>query len=372
MSSSERQVYQWAKVIQRHFPILGYWQVINLALFSLGVVLARSCQVTLVAEDLGFMGKADTLEKRLKRFLDNQRLVMAECVPCWIEWVLSSYCGEELDLLVDETKLGGRMGIVMISLAYRQRAIPLIWRCYKANDKAAYPSQGQVQLIVSLLEQIKPHLPRECRCRVQADQGIGNSSRLMRQLHQAGWVFLFRVTETSMFTTLGGFRFPLRQIAAHHRCGSAQGWLFTRSYRLVRGTLHVIWEDGYDEAWFLFTNDPLLSGRVYARRFWQEEGFRDLKSGGWRWDDCFIRDPEHMQRLILILALAYAWVVTLGTLSLNLPQALRQQLVAADEARFSVFRQGIRVFKRLRYLNPQALYFELFFVPTAPIHPLLC
>lgn len=372
MSSTERQVYQWAKVLKSHLPILGYWQIINLALFSLGVVLSRSCQVTLVAEELGFMGKADTIEKRLKRFLDNDRLIMDECFAFWIKWVLSSYCGDELDFLVDETKLGDRMGVLMISLAYRQRAIPLIWRCYKANDKNAYPAEGQVQMIVTMLDQIKPHVPSGCRCRVQADQGIGNSSRLMRQLHQNGWVFLFRVKETSMFTTRGGFRFQLRDIAGQQRCGSASGWLFTRSHRLVRGTLHVIWEEGYDEVWFLFTNDPLLSGGVYARRFWHEEGFRDLKSGGWRWDDCFIRDPDHMQRLILVLALAYAWVATLGTLSLSLPADLRRQLVAANETRFSVFRQGIRVFKRLRYIAPHAIHFELFFVPTHESHPLLC
>ena len=86
MSSSENQVYQWAKVLHSHFPLLGYWQIVNLALFSIGVVLARSCQVVLVAEELGFMGKADTLEKRLKRFLDNERLdqlpAVRQCFVC--------------------------------------------------------------------------------------------------------------------------------------------------------------------------------------------------------------------------------------------------------------------------------------------------
>lgn len=372
MSSQQQEVYQWAKVIHSHFPVLGYWQVVNLALFSLGIVLARSCQVVLVAEELGFMGKADTVERRLKRFLDNDRLDSEILFPFWIKWVLGSYVGDEVDLLVDETKLGSRMGILMVSIAYRQRAIPLIWRCYKANDKAAYPEAGQVQMIVEMLQQVKPFVPTGCRCRVQADQGIGNSSNLMRQLAKCDWTYLFRVKESSMFTTMNGFRFRLRDIAWQCQNGSASGWLYTRSYRMVRGTLHIIWEEGYDLPWFLFTNDPLLSGAVYARRFWQEEGFRDLKSGGWRWDDSFIRDPEHMQRLILVLALAYTWVATLGTLSFTLPSSLRKQIVAADESRFSVFRQGVRIFKRLRYLDPNAIYFELFLVPTPGTHPLLC
>ena len=50
-------------------------------------------------------------------------------------------------LLVDETRLGPHIGIMMVSLAYERRAIPLLWRCYIGNSKANYPQQGQVLLI---------------------------------------------------------------------------------------------------------------------------------------------------------------------------------------------------------------------------------
>ena len=372
MSSHQQILYRWANTIHTHFPVLGYWQVMNLATFSLGVVLARSCQLMIVAEALNFIGKADTVQKRLKRFIANERLDLEVVIPLWVKWVLGNFTGEELDFLVDETKLGQRIGIMMVSLAYRGRAIPLTWRCYREGQADEYPSEGQVQMIVDMLAKVKPHIPDGCHFRVQADQGIGNSSKLMRKLDKAGWKFLFRVKETSMFTTGSGFRFQLRDMAFQRRWGSAIGLLYTRSHRIVPGTLHIIWEEGYDEAWFLFTNDPLLSGKVYARRFWQEEGFRDLKSGGWHWDACFVREPQHMQRLILVLAVAYAWMVTLGTLSFSLPASLRQQIVAADEAKFSVFRQGIRLFKRLLFLAPDRIWMDFFFFPVASSHPLLC
>jgi hypothetical protein len=228
-------------------------------------------------------------------------------------------------------------------------------------------------MIVAMLVTIKPYVPPGCHCRVQADQGIGNSSHLMRKVTKAGWHFLFRVKESSMFTTRSGFRSRLRDIAFQGRQGAAIGWLYTRSHRMVLGTLHVIWRAGYDEPWFLFTNDPLVRATVYARRFWQEEGFRDLKSGGWHWGDSFVRDPQHMQRLILVLALAYAWMSTLGTLSFSLPNALRQQIVAADEQpRFSVFRQGLRNFKRLIFLAHRYIHVDLFFLPLPASHMLLC
>lgn len=373
MPSYQQLLYRWSNTVHTHFPVLTYWQVMSLALFSLGVVLARSCQMMIVAEALGFAGKADTVHRRLKRFVANEQLDMEIIIPLWIKWVMSSFTGDELDVLVDETKLGHRIGVLMVSLAYRGRAIPLIWHCYREGQSEAYPAEGQVQMIVRMLTILRPYLPADCRYRVQADQGIGNSSTLMRKLAQAGWSFLFRVKESSMFTTRSGFRFRLRDMALERQSGSVIGCLYTRSHRIVPGRLHLIWPTGYDEPWFLFTNDPLLHAAAYARRFWQEESFRDLKSGGWHWDVSFVRDPGHMQRLVLVLALAYAWMTTLGTLAFSLPHNLRQQILAADEqGRFSVFRQGIRIFKRLIFLAQWRIHVDLFFLPLPSSHPLLC
>jgi hypothetical protein len=369
MTSNQKVLYRWAYSIHSHFGELGYWQVLNLALFSLGVVMARSCQVNVVAEELSFAGKADSVARRFKRLLANEGLDMGQLLPLWVKWVLSSFAGTDIYLLVDETKLGQRIGVMMISLAYRGHAIPLLWCCYREGIASAYPSMGQVDLIMQMLAQIKPCIPPECHVWVLADQGIGNSSALMRKLKCAGWRFLLRVQEASMFTTRSGMRFRLGEMAT--RTGSAQGVLYTRG-RMVVGILHIIWSAEYEQPWFLFTNDPTLRGQSYAYRAWQEQSFRDLKSGGWHWDKSFIRDPEHMQRLLLILALAYAWMATLGTLSATLPPVLLRQIVGADEAKFSVFRHGIRVYKRLCAIAVDRIHTNLFFIPKTTAHPLLC
>ena len=53
------------------------------------------------------------------------------------------------------------------------------------------------------------------------------------------------------------------------------------------------------------TNDERLTGYEYARRNWQEQSFRDLKSGGWHWGDSRVRSPQHVANLLVLLALAY-------------------------------------------------------------------
>jgi hypothetical protein len=47
--SCQRAVYQWTTVVTTHLPHLSKPQAAVLALWSLGMVLARSCALTAVA-----------------------------------------------------------------------------------------------------------------------------------------------------------------------------------------------------------------------------------------------------------------------------------------------------------------------------------
>ena len=57
--SCQRAVYQWTEVVTTHLPHLSKPQAAVLALWSLGMVLARSCAVTAVSAFL-----AASLERR--------------------------------------------------------------------------------------------------------------------------------------------------------------------------------------------------------------------------------------------------------------------------------------------------------------------
>lgn len=93
--------------------------------------------------------------------------------------------------------------------------------------------------------------------------------------------FLFRVNSNTILTTKEGGSTPLIQLA---RCGQTwhgAGTLFTKQ-RIAACEIHILWEADQAEPWCLVTNLPGLTGSEYALRVWQEESFRDLKSGGWQ------------------------------------------------------------------------------------------
>src|SRR6266853_1954383 len=79
-------LYNWQGTIREMLQELGYWQSLTLAMYSLGRVLARQSAPSKVAEKLGMLGKPDTVQRRLERFVDNVRLNWHSCCVAWAWW----------------------------------------------------------------------------------------------------------------------------------------------------------------------------------------------------------------------------------------------------------------------------------------------
>ncbi|MCU0499630.1 MAG: hypothetical protein MUF87_19950 [Anaerolineae bacterium] len=88
----------------------------------------------------------------------------------------------------------------------------------------------------------------------------------------------------------------------------------------------MVWEHGQREPWCLVTHDRMLTAARYAHCMWQEQGFWDLKSGPW--ESSHLRHPERMERYLLVLTFAYAWMLTLGNMSAagSTPQYIGRRL----------------------------------------------
>jgi hypothetical protein len=245
-------------------------------------------------------------------------------------------------LLVDETKLTDQWGVMVVGLAFSKRCIPLAWAVYRANDKQAYPAEGQVQLILGLLRAIQAGMPRRLKVRVLADRGIGTSPALMRGVMELEWTFLFRVTKQSKLVLPDGTDVTFQQqVTQPGQSYAASGTVFKQRGR-VPAHVRVLWHPDAREPWALVTNDPALSGWEYADRAWIEECFRDLKSYGWRVEDVQLPTPERMARLWVILVVAYTWMLLVGHALLT-TGAVTERKRCPDGTyvqRWSVFREG--------------------------------
>ena len=330
------ELYQWRGEIRGIFKEMGVWQALGLALYSYGVVQSRQCAPSKVAEHLGNVGKIKSIERQLERWLSNERINWRRGCVEWSRFVLKRYVGEQVILLVDETKLGQHLSAMVIGLAYRGCCIPLAFWCYAPNQ---WPLE-QVRLIEEMLCWIAESIPEGCRPILEADRGIGTSPALIRVVEALGWYYLFRVQGQTRFQAADGTSVAIRDLVDKGGQFTAEGKVFKKAGWL-HGIVHVIWELPYQQAWCLVTNCPHISGRLYARRTWQEASFRDLKSDGWQWQTSRIFTPHHANLLLLVLSVAYAFVLSLGALVFDEP-ALSSQVL---DKHCSIFRNGLRLWQ---------------------------
>src|SRR5262249_6573610 len=136
--SCHQPVYQWTRIVTMHFPHLSKPQAKVLALWSLGLVVARSCALSAVSVLLAHWldRKPNTVRQQLREFCyeapakrggDRQEVVVETCFVPLLKWVLSWWEGHQLALAVDATTVGQRFVVLALSVLYRGCAIPVAW-----------------------------------------------------------------------------------------------------------------------------------------------------------------------------------------------------------------------------------------------------
>ena len=350
--SQLRALYQWRKQVESRMPHLSKPIVKVLSGFSFGVAIARRCTLSAVAEALPMLGKPDTVERRLQRFLANPNVDWAECCQALTAWVVGSLKSDgPLVLLVDETSLNERLKVMAVSLAYRGRAIPLAWWCYPQQQ---WPMK-QVRLITTLLAWVAVGIDDKRPVLVQADRGIGNSPALLRAIEHMGWHYLMRVSkgvrlkigeeDPVRFESL--VRRPGDRWRGHVHAFKKAGW--------IKCWAEVYWEEGHAEPWLLLTNYPPAHGPWYGMRMWEELAFRDFKSYGWQWQRSRVWKAERANVLWLVMAITYVWVISMGT-RVDESKILRRELTRGRKRRVSLFALGLRFLQRWLSMGRRLTY----------------
>jgi hypothetical protein len=352
---------RWRAAISSHFHHLSKPQARVLAVYSLGIALAKRCALAATAEALAVLGKPDTVERRLQRFLSNARIDWAVSSQALAAWVLAAFSGTIVVLLVDETSLQDKLKVMSVCLAYRGRAIPLAWWCYRPQR---WP-MAQVALIGQLLQQVAAGMPAGKTVLVQADRGIGCSPELLRRIQALGWYYLVRVQGQVRLRLEDGRCVAFRELLTQPaRPWSGWVWAFKKAH-WERCWAVAQWKRPHEQPWLLLTNWPNAQGHWYAVRMWEELAFRDLKSCGWEWQRSRVWEPEHANRLWLAMALAYVWTLSLGTQVIR-HKGLRQELTRGKRWAHSVFRLGLRWLRRCISLGRELLC-DLLLIPHVPI-----
>jgi len=322
---TKRALHEWTTEITHAFPHLSKPQAAVLALWSFGMVVARSCSLTTVALVLAKLlhHKAGSVGQRLREFYQEapaksgskrgrkrQELDLTTCFGPLLRWLLNDWPSQRLAVALDASTLGTLFTVLCLSVVYRGTAIPIAWKILPAASKGSWKEPW-----LDLLQQFEGIVPAGWTVLVLADRGLW-AQWLFEGIRKLGWHPMLRINQGGKFRPRGWVHFvPLTSLVP--RLGSrwrGDGTAFATRGLQVECTLLAFWGEGHEEAWLILTDlAPEGSDATwYGLRSWIEQFFKDSKRGGWQWQHTRMKDPARAERLWLALAVAMLWLVRVG------------------------------------------------------------
>lgn len=314
--------------LAQHLPRALDSQLDTLGYILVGVVQSMSSQLAKIARAMPLDTTELAKEQRLRRFLDNERLRQTDHYHPLVQAGLHGLQGQRVQLLIDRVLLRNQHNILVVSVGFRRRSIPLVWQALPHRGASGLADQqALIQAAVALL-------PPRVRISVHGDSEFRSRTLF-------GWL------RAQGYDALLGVRGEVRIYGEHLAARSGQalvefvpplpGQAVTGRRRRHRtspvcyladvavgeddrvGPVNLLawWEhddDGKVILHAVLTNLPATAQtKAYGkRRMWIETAFRDWQSGGFHLEQCGLPDTSRVERLLLVLAIAYLWLVSVG------------------------------------------------------------
>ena len=318
-----KQLYDtWFYRIRELRPNQRITQVRNIVWLIIGIYQSRSVTLSRVAGKIPSSAKLLSTTRRLSRLLDNPAIqVRTWYEPIARQWLEAQFRHlGEIRLIVDGSKIGFGHQLLIVSLMYRKRAIPIAWTWVK-HVKGHSGANKQL----ALLAYVDQLIPCGAVVFLVGDREFGPVA-VLRQLDRWHWFYVLREkADTGVwFNEQNGWK----EFGSHIQKPGESFWL-GRGYLTTKNiypvNLLVHWKPGENEPWCLATNLPDLSIALgfYARRMWIEEMFGDMKKHGFNLESTMLRHFLRLSRLTLAVALLYVWLMSAGTRTVHAGLRLR-------------------------------------------------
>lgn len=343
--------------LAQHLPQALDSQLDTLSLVLVGVVQSLSSQLANIARAMPLDTTEASKEQRLRRFLDNERLSQAAHYQPLLQAALHGLAGQRVQLLIDRVLLRNQHNILVVSIGFRRRSIPLVWKALAHRGSSTLADQQ------ALLQSAVALLPERVRVSVHGDSEF-RSRTLFSWLRARGYDVMLgirgdvRVYGEHLGAESGRQLHEFvpelpgvapRKRRRQHRTSPVRYLaqvIVGEEDRVGPVNLLAWWErddDGKIVLHAVLTNLPAnMQTRLYGRRrMWIETVFRDWQSGGFHLEQCGLAETARVVHLLLVLALAYLWLVSVGRWVVKRGYRRRIDDGSSHEWHFSLFQLGV-------------------------------
>ncbi|NVN13233.1 transposase [Nguyenibacter vanlangensis] len=291
--------------LQRRLPGQRKTQRDKLALLVATMLDARSANLMVLAASLPRAAeRADMRYQWIARFIDNPLVVCDEVMEPFAREVLTKAAEDgRVVLIMDQTKANDRHQILMLSLHFGERALPLAWRVEATEGAIGFAVQKD------LLQAVAGWLPSQAEICLMADRFYGTPDLIAFAIAR-GWGYRLRV-RSNLRVAAGGHKTSLAEHVTDKRPYLTDVAL---THRRIVTNIGIINAPGHAEPWIIAMSDTpsYLTTLDYSARWGIEPMFSDFKSRGFGLEHSQLRSPERLGRLVLVMSIALYFAVSTG------------------------------------------------------------
>lgn len=337
---SVNQTYHtWFPWLKQLWPDAALPQVRNAAWFLHGLYASHAVHFHWIARQIPGTAKLPSRIQHLARFLKRAAWRVRPSYAPVAHAVVRDlvHTVGELRLIADGSRVAFQHQLLLISVAYRRRAVPLAWTWIpsKRGHSSAWRQRALLTYVHGLMP---PAVPVSL---------IGDTefeaAEVQAHVEAWGWTFVLRQKPNNQVRRNASEPWQnFGQLV--QQPGQSVWWpqarLTVRHNRVVN--LWAYWAVGEKEPWLLATNLPTAAEaqRTYRRRMWTEELFGDLKKHGFELASTHLRHFERLSRLTLLVMLLYVWMIWTGVRTIKCGD--RHWVDRHDRRDLSVFQIGWR------------------------------
>ncbi|CAA9396922.1 hypothetical protein AVDCRST_MAG94-5705 [uncultured Leptolyngbya sp.] len=306
------QSIPWAD--QRHLQTL-IWMVI-------GLILSECINLTkwrvYIQSRAVF---AQSHQRRFSRWLYNPRINVQKLYSALITQTLKTWGEPQITLIEDTSMLWDEYCLIRLSVQYRGRAIPLVWRVIRHGS-----SSVRFEVYQTMLKRGARLVPTGIQVCFLADRGFADTTLMHYLREELHWHFRIRLKSNCWINRPGKGCKHLKQY--HLALGEVvllQGVTLTKTHPFAGVHLALARDPLSRQVWMVASDQPttLQTFREYGERFEIEEELLDEKSNGFQLERSEILSIPALSRLCLVMAVATLLLTVQG-----------QQVVATGKRRW--------------------------------------
>ncbi len=308
MDASDLLLDQWPRHVKEIFPALHAYQQNTLAFCVQEIIEAGTAVMQRVAETawdtLSSETKMTSVERRLQRFVANERIAVDACWDVFLQHTLPFWQNKPVTLILDMAPYATSATVIYLGILVRGRVLPLAWQVMPQQETWEH---GQWELLGQLFERLAPFFFRDC-CTVLADRGL-SCLGLIRLCKRVGWHYVLRIKQEEWCRR--AFRHLYRDWQQGKEVVRKPGERWYGRVLLWKEHneelwLSAHWEEGYEEAWIVISDQKagIKRVRTYAGRMGVEATFQDQKSRGYKIECSRFLNRDHLHRWLCAVHLA--------------------------------------------------------------------